>query len=188
MDADIGRRVTDLKMLLDYESLESDVRRVLRTSKMKEIEVTGPKGSRYLVRISPGDYSPAQNVIGVIFFISLKRATDHTKKPEDLVHVAPFGIVMAHTDINLRYTWILDPHPDFAAADVIGKSDLEMTQNDGISDLVALKKSVLESGMAEETTIYFPLSNGLIPYRISANAILNIRGQVMGVSTIGGGA
>ena len=51
---------------------------------------------------------------------------------------------MAHVDTKLRYTWVLNPHPDFVAADVIGKTDMELAQNDGISDLMALKKRVLE--------------------------------------------
>jgi hypothetical protein len=50
---------------------------------------------------------------------------------------------------------------------------------------MALKKRVLESGTAEEKTIQFPLSNGLTSYLISANAIKNKAGQIIGVSTVG---
>ncbi len=114
-----------------------------------------------------------------------QKVVNHAQEPEEFRHVTPFGIVMAHVDTKLRYTWVLNPHPDFVAADVIGKTDMELAQNDGISDLIALKKRVLESGMADENIINFPLSTGLLSYLVSANAILNIHGQVIGVSTVG---
>ena len=185
INTDIGRPVTDLQLRLDYHSLKSDVQEVFRSSRTKERLVTGTGGKPYMVRIAKNDNSPNLAIGGTLSFISLESTVNNTEKSYELNRVVPYGIVMAHVDKDLRYSWIFDPHPDFISKNVIGKRDDEIAQNDGIFNLIALKKRVMDSGMSEEKVINFPLSNGFIPYRISASAIQNILGQVVGVSTIG---
>lgn len=186
IDTDIGRKITDLNLRVDYNTLVKDVHQVFETSKNKEIQVIGAKGTPHLLRISSGDYAPAQDPICIISLIPLMgKAEKQTQYLQKFKGVAQFGIVMAHVDNRLRYTWILNPHPDFSAPYIIGKTDIELAKNEGTVELTVLKKRVLESGTAEEKRIYFPLSNGLISYSISANAIKNKGGQIIGVSTVG---
>lgn len=186
IDTDIGRKITDLNLMIDYRNLATDVHEVFQRSTNKEIQVTGLQGNSLLLRISSGDYAPAQKPICIISLIPLIENNDnHAQNSQKPRQVAQFGIVMAHVDNKLRYTWILNPHPDFSASDTIGKTDIKLTQNDGTFKLMALKKRVLESGIAEEEMIQFPLSNGLISYLISANAIKNKGGKIIGVSTVG---
>jgi hypothetical protein len=186
IDADIGRRVANLSLMVDYDTLAADARDVFQTSKTKEIQVTGPEGASYLLRIASGDYAPARDPICIVSLIPFSGdAGSHARDSQELGQVARFGVVMAHVDDELRYTWILNPHPDFAASDVIGKTDVELAQNEGVVELMNLKKRVLERGVSEESVIGFPLSDGQITYLISANAILDKRGQTIGVSTVG---
>ncbi len=53
IDADLGRPLADLALLLDYPDLLSDADSVLRRLEPSEKEVSGPNGSWYDVRIRP---------------------------------------------------------------------------------------------------------------------------------------
>lgn len=186
IDSDIGRNISDLSLKVSYDSLVTDINEVFRTSGNKELDVTGPEGTPYLLRISSGDYAPTSVPICILSLIPLfEKIEDQAENDQISKRVAQYGIVLAHVDENLRYTWILNPHPDYSASESIGKTDIEIAQNDGTIELMALKQRVLEGGLPEEKTIQFPLSNGLISYSISANAIKNKAGNIIGVSTVG---
>jgi PAS domain-containing protein len=126
----------------------------------------------------------------VITFVDI---TDIKKIQDDLLvseerfkaalRVTPMGIIIANTDKNLRYTWISNLHKDFNDADVIGKSDVEISNNDGSKRLMALKKKVLKSGVGEEKLITFPLASGDTTYRVTAEQLLNSQGEIIGVTT-----
>jgi hypothetical protein len=100
IDTDIGRKITDLNLMVDYTSLATDVHEVFQTLTNKEIQVTGPKGTQHLLRISSGDYAPAQEPICVISLIPL--IENHAQNSQKPRRVAQFGIVMAHVDDKLR--------------------------------------------------------------------------------------
>lgn len=95
----------------------------------------------------------------------------------------PLGIVFAHTDRDLRYTWILNSHADFRAGDAIGKTDLEIHDDDGTRRLFELKQRVLDTGKGEWEEIQFSLSNGSFTHRIAVEPRIDDDGGCSGVST-----
>ncbi len=93
------------------------------------------------------------------------------------------SMIFAQSDRDLRYTWIPNPHPDFQSKDIIGKRDDEITKNDGIRQLIALKQSVLDTGRSARMEIAFPLSEESRIYDIIAEPVCDDNGQVVEVST-----
>lgn len=106
---------------------------------------------------------------------------------ENLLKIAleasPLGIVVSHSDLDLRYTFIFNPHPDFNAEDVLGKRDDEISDNEGTARLKDLKRGVIESGRGNRETITFPLSGGDMTYEISAEPRRDSAGEIIGVTT-----
>lgn len=92
-------------------------------------------------------------------------------------------IIIAHCDLDLRYTWIYNPHPDFELENVIGKKDDELAYNEGIIELMALKQKVIQEGKALTKQIRFPLKDGLQTYQVFCEPLTNADGEIYGVST-----
>ncbi len=58
-------------------------------------------------------------------------------------------IVVFTQDRDLRYTWIYNPALGFTAAQAIGKTDEELRDPRDVMELVACKRSVLETGVGQ---------------------------------------
>ena len=81
IDADVGRPLADLAILLDYPDLLSDATSVLQSLRPLEKQVTAPDGSWYAVRIRP--YRTARNAVEglVVTFIDITQ-TKHAERVE----------------------------------------------------------------------------------------------------------
>jgi hypothetical protein len=93
------------------------------------------------------------------------------------------GIIFAQTDRDLRYTWIYNPHPDFAPQFAIGKRDDELADNEGTRQLMRMKQKVLDTGQKLRQDITFPLSDGTRTYDTMAEPMRDDAGDVIGVAT-----
>ena len=100
------------------------------------------------------------------------------------IKTSPLGIVVAHIDRDLKYTWIYKAHSDFKSEDVLGKRDDEITKNEGTIRLRELKRRVIESGVGEQDIITFPVSDGPLIYKISAQPLFDDSGRLIGASTV----
>jgi two-component system CheB/CheR fusion protein len=71
IDADLGRPLADLAILLDYPDLLSDADNVLRTLRARAKQASAPDGSWYDVRIQP--YRTARNAVDglVVTFVDI---------------------------------------------------------------------------------------------------------------------
>jgi two-component system, chemotaxis family, CheB/CheR fusion protein len=188
---DVGRPLTDIVTnLIDSDPFD-ELPLVLDTliPSIKEAQVND--GGWYSIRTSP--YRTVENVIeGVV--ISFVDVTDIKIVQDELLlseerfkvalRVSPIGIVIAHTDCDLRYTWINNPHPDFQDAFILGKRDDEIADNRSTKKLMKLKKQVLESGIRAEEDIDFTLSTGVISYRTVVDPLLDSQGEIIGVTTV----
>ncbi len=94
---------------------------------------------------------------------------------------APF--IVAHCDLQLRYTWIFNAHFDFDPNDLIGKRDDEIAIHEGTSELMNLKQTIIDTGKPLRKTIQFRLSNGDRYYDIHGKPLLNANGRIVGVLT-----
>ncbi len=93
------------------------------------------------------------------------------------------SIIVAHCDRNLRYTWILNPNTDFHQKEMIGKTDLELDDNEGTRALTTLKKEVIDTGKGVHSRVTFPVSGGSITYEITAEPLFDDHGAVYGATT-----
>ncbi|QGG46873.1 helix-turn-helix domain-containing protein [Heliorestis convoluta] len=105
---------------------------------------------------------------------------------DEMFHIAlkNTSIIIAHCDLELKYTWIYNSHPDFLYDSCIGKKDDDLGINEGILQLINLKKKVIETGIGARETISFPLSNGMIAYDVIAEPLKDNDNQIIGVTTV----
>ncbi|ELK48193.1 helix-turn-helix domain-containing protein [Halobacillus sp. ACCC02827] len=140
----------------------------------------------YYAQIENGTRNPSMAVASQIAsFLHINPSlfyTEHLSEPFEtaLVH-SP--ITVAHCDLDLRYTWMYNPHPDFKMNSVIGKRDDELDDNVGTTELMQLKSKVIEEGQSIRKTIPFPLSEGLIRYDVFCQPIFDSHGRIIGAAT-----
>jgi signal transduction histidine kinase len=74
--------------------------------------------------------------------------------------LADIPLTVASFDLDLRYTWIHNPHPDFDPWDVIGRRDDELDASPGTEALMDLKRHALQSQRPLQRAIAFERSGG----------------------------
>ena len=86
--------------------------------------------------------------------ISHQETEQALRESEDRFRVAlkDSPIVVARLDRDLRYTWVYNPHT-FQTANILGKLDDELIGADNARELMALKRSVLETGITKRQEI-----------------------------------
>ncbi|RWZ59134.1 helix-turn-helix domain-containing protein [Halobacillus fulvus] len=140
----------------------------------------------YYAQIENGTRNPSMAVASQIAaFLHVNPSlffADHLSEPFE-VALTHSPITVAHCDLDLRYTWMFNPHPDFKMSRIIGKRDDEIDQNEGTLTLVDLKKSVIESGESMRKRIAFPLSDGLVYYDVFAQPLYDKDKNIIGVAT-----
>ncbi|WP_175987802.1 helix-turn-helix domain-containing protein [Bacillus sp. Marseille-Q1617] len=92
-------------------------------------------------------------------------------------------MIVAHFNLNLEYTWIFNPHPDFDAVSVIGMNDVELDDNPGTRQLMELKREVIAECKPLRKTILFSMSDGLYHYDVSCHPLFNEKGELIGGSS-----
>lgn len=91
-------------------------------------------------------------------------------------------VILAHCDIQLRYTWIFNT-PNLIPDEHIGKTDVELDDNDGNRALMKLKQDVLDEKAPISRVISIPLPTGSVSYNVYAHPLLNEEGTIIGVAT-----
>ncbi len=115
----------------------------------------------------------------------MKNEGQELNMSEEKFHVAlrNVPIVIAHCDLDLRYTWIYNPHSDFHNVECIGKKDDELADNEGTLALKNLKKEVIETGEGLRREIKFPLTDSNRYYDVIAEPLRDKNGNIIGVTT-----
>jgi transcriptional regulator with XRE-family HTH domain len=92
-------------------------------------------------------------------------------------------MIVAHFNLNLEYTWIFNPHPNFDAVSVIGMNDVDLEDNPGNRQLMELKRKVIAESRPIRKIIEFPMSDGLYTYDVSCHPLFNDKGALIGGSS-----
>jgi transcriptional regulator with XRE-family HTH domain len=92
-------------------------------------------------------------------------------------------MIIAHFNLNLEYTWIFNPHPDFDAVSVIGMSDVQLEDNPGTRQLMELKREVITENKPIRRKIPFQRSDGVYTYDVSCHPLYNAKGELIGGSS-----
>ena len=95
------------------------------------------------------------------------------------------GLVVAEIDLDLRYKWIDNQHPDFDAAAVIGKRDDELIPRSEADQIMSLKREVLHGLCSVNRTLAFKRSDGTHYYNIYAYPVRDSKGNIDGILTVG---
>jgi len=185
---DVGRSLSHITANIPFENLYDDIKHVLKTLEKKEVEIQDRDGEWYSVRVIP--YRTLENVIdGVVVtftnYSKIKKAEFALAASEQNLQVAlkNYSIIAANADLDLRYTWIYNLHPDFDSTSVIGKRDDEIAQNKGTKALMKIKQKVIKTGKPTRKTIVFPLSAGNVTYDVTAEPLVDQTGKIIGVTT-----
>ncbi|KHE72159.1 helix-turn-helix domain-containing protein [Halobacillus sp. BBL2006] len=140
----------------------------------------------YYAQIENGTRNPSMAVASQIAsFLHINPSlffSEHLSEPFEIA-LANSPIIVAHCDLELRYTWMFNPHPDFNINSVIGKRDDELDVNEGTLALMKFKRKVIESGEALREVIAFPLSEGLLYYDVFGQPMFNQQGEIIGAAT-----
>ncbi|WP_082232508.1 helix-turn-helix domain-containing protein [Halobacillus massiliensis] len=141
----------------------------------------------YYAQIESATRNPSMTVASQIAnFLNINPSlffSEHLSEPF-IVALTNSPIVVAHCDLELRYTWIFNPHPDFNAVLIIGKSDVQIDDNDGAKGLMNLKREVIATGNSVRRQITFPLTTGKKVYDVYGQPIYNQKKEVIGVATV----
>ena len=115
----------------------------------------------------------------------LEEAYQSFKKSEERFRIAVKNskFVLSQFDLDLRYTWIYNPHSDFDATSLIGKCGDELEYSDEMRRFTALKRQVLESGKGIREELSFSRSDGVYTYDTIIEPLYNDTGDVIGGTT-----
>jgi two-component system CheB/CheR fusion protein len=157
--SDVGRPIGDLVSRLRYDRLVEDAHEVLRTLVFKETEVRAQDGGWYLMRILP--YRTIENMIDglVITFVDItkfKALQNSEARLTEQLRNSPTAIL--GQDRELRYTWVSGTV--LGRKVTVGQSDADLFPAGEAEQLIALKRSVLETGAPRRETVKLTVDGG----------------------------
>ena len=95
------------------------------------------------------------------------------------------GLVVAETDLDLRYVWVDNPHPDFDEDAVVGKRDDELIPEAEAAAIMSLKREAIHRYGPVKRLLEFERSDGRRCYSMFAYPVCDSRGEIEGIFTIG---
>lgn len=95
------------------------------------------------------------------------------------------GAIIAEVDRDLRYVWIENPHPDFDSAGVVGHRDDELIPSAEAEPIVSFKHEAWQTEAPLTRTVHFLRSDGPRAYTLIAYPIVDERGQMEALLTVG---
>jgi PAS domain S-box-containing protein len=90
------------------------------------------------------------------------------------------AVVFSH-DRELRYTWVLNPVPPLAPADLVGKTDADIFPPSEAQALTEIKRHVLEHGVALRRTVTATLEGRTRHYDIQVVPRRDGAGEIVGI-------
>lgn len=93
------------------------------------------------------------------------------------------GIVVAHQDRELRYTWMYNAPPPLRGQDVVGRLPAEVLPADLAERQARVKSRVLETGRSERFDAIYPAPEGPIWYDGRVEPLV-VDGRLEGVMTV----
>jgi PAS domain S-box-containing protein len=91
-------------------------------------------------------------------------------------------VVVYTTDLDLRATWIYNPHPHFNPETVVGKSADELMPGGDGSEVMALQREVLQTGKPQRKMVPVIIDGQRVFYDLSAEPLLDSEGRITGIA------
>ncbi len=90
-------------------------------------------------------------------------------------------ITVFNTDDQLRYTWVYNPHGSISSGEIVGKRDEEILAAEDAAEMIALKQSVIDSGVGVRKEVRLKHSGKWAVYDINLEPLLGSLGQIVGL-------
>jgi PAS domain S-box-containing protein len=91
------------------------------------------------------------------------------------------SMLMFRQDLDLRYTWVANPALGASEADLLGRSDAEILGPEAAAPLVAIKRRVLVSGLAERRDVWVANNGQLACFDLVVEPDRDSAGRVLGI-------
>ena len=189
VESDIHRPISDIKMHVDYDELQDDVRRVIRTLAVLDREVENPgTHARYIVRVLP--YRTVDNFIGgaVLTFMDvtpLTRAEQALRSSEQRLRTLMEGIpqlVWRSLDGG-RWTWSSPQWSSYTGrsdADSLERGWLQAVHPDERElTMKAWQESTSNGGLDVEHRLFNAAEHGYRWFHTRGAPVRDERGQVL---------
>lgn len=110
----------------------------------------------------------------------MKRYSELSERFNVALKNAPLSVYML--DRNLRFTWVYNPPFNFTEEQMLGKRDDELHPLSEVSELIALKRGVLETGMGIRKELPLKLQGKEGIYDITIEPLHNVEGEPVGLT------
>ncbi len=90
-------------------------------------------------------------------------------------------VIVFQQDMNLRYSWIHNPHPAFTPFEIIGKTDAELLPAEDAARLTKIKQQVLDTGIGSRQIVENTIEAQPVYYDLSVDPVRNEKGEITGI-------
>ena len=94
------------------------------------------------------------------------------------------NVFISTQDLDLRYTWVLNPPSGLSAAAMVGERDDNVQPPHAAEQIIALKRLVLADERSRHQEIAIVCDSGVRWYDVSIEALRNGKTAIVGVSTV----
>ena len=115
-----------------------------------------------------------------------KRIEEELRQSEERFHLtlANSPIVIFSQDLQLRYTWVYNPHPGFDPKVVLGKTDAEFLPVKDAARLTEIKRRVLETGALAREEVRTTIDGQAFFYDLIVEPFRDASGIITGVNCV----
>jgi PAS domain-containing protein len=185
--SDMGRPITDLVPNLLYDTLEEDVNQVIANKIMKEVVIQSKNGRWFNMRIIP-QLKERDTVDSLIITMTdvtnLKKTEGQLRDSGNklLEAINKSSVVVWHQDMDLRYTWVHNPHPGFKTEEALGKKDEDLLPSIDAANLTSIKCRVLDTGVGTKEKVRTTIKGKLYYYYLSVDPLFDFNSNIIGIS------
>lgn len=96
-------------------------------------------------------------------------------------------IVVFNQDRDLRYTWVYNPKLGYAANEILGKTDADLTYSEDAAHLIDIKRRVLETGIGTRAEVALRASREqeFSYYDLTVEPLRDEYGNIVGITASG---
>lgn len=175
-----------IALLKAVRDLDSDLPFILLTGRGREevvIEALNHGADFYLQKNTDPRVLYTELLTKIRHAVDRRRSREALRKSEENFRLAlqHSPTVFFHQDRDLRYTWVLNPHPAFSSEDQLGKTDTDLFPPDDAAALTAVKRRVLETGKGARETIRVTIEGTPHYYDLTAEPLRDDKGRIIGV-------